>query len=899
MKILVLSWQYQTQLGVCSYNISNAKSRRAQQPFFAQIRLDYAPEQVAVRTTIGFAVQDNVFADEGSVVLNSLSLLAMNGIGHRRAPSSSGHNPRYSAILNAQPTSRALLNGYNGTFENVDQSTTSHNHHHANATLSRSSDLLDPDDPVAMHLLTETAIGDSQQFGILSFEEADELKKEINVLVTRIDATKRKLAIESKIRDASTSLNRLHSSASRDSINDGSTRSSVRRHRRSLMSRGSGSDLLSKSDDELAASTRKCEDLAQELWRLEKRLQEIQKRLLEHTAGVLQMTHKGFVEKDGMANQTNTSNGYHVGNHGAPVLDVGGFDDHSFYSTLDTLLEPEDSRGGNHIAAAFEQQTQSILETERKIWDLNRRLRDSIAQASSGRQALPSPPDPDPADQQGSEAALQNQIGYLEKGLDTLQRSQVDTLQSYKQSNYVTEESLENLNNQLHGIISRSDSDTNSQYPLPPDVSGKNPEQQISFLASGLDTLEQRVQYLMHNAEDSTSKSLAHKERAQQQESTIQALWQDLVAEEEKWRKRDQEANQGAAAPKESFSLDSFASKVQMLHTRSANLHEQKDILSRQIQQQRKLNSQSDSQKDARLTNLTTELERVKAALETTNNEHAANASAWRAQMAASDAAKAQLMDEIQSKRNEISNLEAQMNTIKADQESHTAKLESQETIIAARSAEAEKARNEMESFEGEMVRLQTELTVARAELDGAYGTRAQRAAEVASHPALLQEINDLKERNTKLESASNDSAALNERVQTLQKELSETIGEYEIMTKSSIEYEKEREHLENTIDELRDRCETLETQLSDEKVKWLGVKSPGPPGSRESTGASSTSTSVLKNEFKKMMRETRAENMKALKFEQSERRKLEVQLRTLMKTQTPGKSSLGQSMTV
>ena len=133
-------------------------------------------------------------------------------------------------------------------------------------------------------------------------------------------------------------------------------------------------------------------------------------------------------------------------------------------------------------------------------------------------------------------------------------------------------------------------------------------------------------------------------------------------------------------------------------------------------------------------------------------------------------------------------------------------------------------------------------------------------------------------------------------------------------MTKASIEYEKERENLENNIDGLRDRCETLETQLSDEKVKWLGVKSPGPPGSRESMGASSTSTSVLKTEFKKMMRETRSENMKALRvscssvstgfhtnlfqFEQNERRKLEAQLRTLMKDQTPGKSSLNQSMT-
>ena len=730
---------------------------------------------------------------------------------------------------------------------------------------TRSSDQLDPSDPVAMHLLMETAIGDSQKFGILSFEEADELKKEITMLATRIDATKRKLAIESKIRDASTSLNRLYSSDSRDSITDGPARSSTKRHRRSIMSRSSGSDLLSKTDEELAVSTRKCEDIAQELWRLEKRLQESQRSLLEHTAGILQMTHKGFLEKEMPPNQINDANGYSNGIHGASVLDIGGqFDDSSFYKTLDVLLEPAGSRESSLNTAAFEQQTRTILETERKIWDLNRRLRESIDQASSGRQSLPAPPTPDSDDQQNTEAALQSQLGYLEKGLDTMQRSQVDTLQTYKQSAYVAEEKLEDLNTQLHGLIIRSGRNSDPQYPLPPEVSGRSPEEQITFLEGGLDALEQRLQNLKDEGENSTSRSLAHEERAGQYEGTMQSLWQNLVMEEEKWRQLDRSANDNNVPPKESFSIDSFAAKIQSLHTRSAGLQEQKEILGRQIQQQRELNSQSD--KDARLSGLSSELEQTKRDLESTNKEHASSYNALKAQLVASDEARAQLLSELQDKHNEMSGLESQLHNVIAEQETQAARSRNQEDLIATKAAEAQKSRSEMESFEGEMVRLQTELTVARAELDGAYGTRAQRAAEVASHPALLQEINDLKERNTALESAGSGNADLNQRVQTLQKELSETIGEYEIMTKASIEYEKEREHLENTIDGLRDRCETLETQLSDEKVKWLGIKSPGPPGSRESMGASSTSTSVLKNEFKKMMRETRSENMKALR---------------------------------
>lgn len=713
----------------------------------------------------------------------------------------------------------------------------------------------------------ETAIGDSQQYGVMSFEEADELKKELTVLSSRIDATRRKLAIDSKIRDASTSLNRLHSPNSRDSIADGFGKPSPKRHRGSIASRSSGSDILNKTDDELAASTMKCEDLAQELWRLEKRLQFSQRRLLEHTAGILQMTHKGYLENDAPPQHAGGINGYTDGARELPVLDIANdFDDTSFYRNLDTLLETGDDHANGHVATAFEQQTQSIFETERKIWDLNRRLRDSIAQASSGRQMLPPPPAPQPSDHRHPEPLLQGQVEYLERGLDTMQRSQVDTLQGFKQSAYAAEERLEDLNTQLHGIIIRSSIDHNAQYPLPPDVSGKGPEAQIAFLEGGLDAVEQSVQKMKDEAQNLSSRSLVHEEKVGQYEGTIQSLWHNLVAVEEEWRQQNQGPQDRLVGPKETFSLESFASKVQSLHKRSAGLREQKDILSRQIQQQREVNSKSDTEKDARLAELDKELEQFKINFAATSKKHASESDMVKVQLAASDEAKNHLLIEIQDKETTIAGLQTQLQTVIADQENHAGKAKSLEETIQAKSAEADRARNEVQDFEGEMVRLQTELTVARAELDGAYGTRAQRAAEVASHPALLQDISDLKERNKSLEAAGTGNAELNQRVQTLQEELSETIGEYEVMTKSSIEYEKEREYLEVTIDALRDRCETLETQLSDEKVKWLGVKSPGPPGSRESMGAGSTSTSVLKNEFKKMMRESRSENMKALR---------------------------------
>ena len=719
----------------------------------------------------------------------------------------------------------------------------------------RTSELLDTNDPVSMHLLMETAIGDSSQYGLLSFEEVDELKKDISILSTRVDATKRKLAIENKLRDAATSLNRLYTPNSRESVMEGGSK----RQRRSVTSKSSASDLLSKTDSEMATSNKKCEDLAQELLRLERRSQELQKRLLEHTAGVLQMTHKGYLENDASRDQADHMNGYHESSEGLPMLNFGSeFDDRSFYQTLDSFLESGDTQTNGKIASAFAEQTESILETERKLWDLNRRLRDSIAQASAGRQMLPAPPAPQRESkiQHDHEVALRGQVEYLEKGLDSMQRSQIDSLQGYKQSAYAAEERLEDLNTQLRGLILRSNLDPDAQYPQPPDISGRSPEEQIAFLGNGLDALEQGVERLKDDGQISTSKGLVHEEKVGQYETALLSLWQNTFSEED------------------SFSLQAFSANVQSLHTRAKDLHEQKEILGRQIQQQRELNSKSDSEKDAQLAEVTAELEKARNDVESTVRESIEGSNILSAQLAVSKEDKDQLLAELQDKHEIISSLEAHLRTVTTEQEQQVGKTKGLEAKLQEKYAEAEKARTELEDSEGDMVRLQTELTVARAELDGAYGTRAQRAAEVASHPAMQKEIEDLNKHNgalleelaglkTQYEAGT---AGLNLRVQTLQKELSETIGEYEVMTKSSIEYEKEREHLENTVDTLRDGVEALETQISDGKVESLGVNVPGKPGSRESQGSSNTSTAILKNEFKKMMRETRAENLKVLR---------------------------------
>ena len=175
-----------------------------------------------------------------------------------------------------------------------------------------------------------------------------------------------------------------------------------------------------------------------------------------------------------------------------------------------------------------------------------------------------------------------------------------------------------------------------------------------------------------------------------------------------------------------------------------------------------------------------------------------------------------------------------------------------------------------MTELEGEVVRITTELTMVKAELDGAYGTRAQRAAEKALDPEVQNEIDALNTRNIEMAvelaelRGKQGGGDVQKRADTLEKELRETLDDYEAMTKASIEFEKERERFEGVIDSLRDRCEQLETQLSEERISWMNLSSPTSMG-RDPT-LETTSTMVLKNEFKKMMRDTRNENMKILK---------------------------------
>ncbi|OCK82319.1 hypothetical protein K432DRAFT_441693 [Lepidopterella palustris CBS 459.81] len=889
---------------------------------------------------------------------------------------------------------------------------------------NRSSTMLN-NDPVAMHLLVETAITDSQSYEVLSFEELEALKKEQQAVNARIEAVQRKLALESKLRDAAQSLNRLYSRKGKGSEADKS-----KGHRRSFGSLGSSNsgqgDALVKTEDEIATRSKKCDDLSRELLQLEARARQIQLQLLQHTAGILQITHEGPSIRsqsalsnlpDGLVQGARPDSPasiytYENGRSNRPKAD-DNFDERSLYRSpenLDGLMHAL-KNGTHHMTSVdngvMEQQSQTLASVEKRLEELNDRLRELIVQANPERnQAYSSAPKITPGNANSQRASIvDQQLDFLDQGLRDIGAEQNNMRQKSRHSQNAVEGRLEGINNQLYAIISSSQTGNNEEFPPPPPISGQSAQEQINYMEEAFYNMEQLHNSLSQSISEVRSRTADQQAQSSQYEVVLNGLWSIILAGEEEARQRKLQRRQALAAnldaeddlspdedgvPNEAFSLQAFSTKVQWIYNRATTLKEKESILRRQIKQQRELNSASNEQKEAEFTRLNDQIEQARSQqaiaereleramenierLERSNLENQErNVAQTEAMVAAarreagdqhhvSERELARLHEQLellnlqneqrgtsdsealvaeQAARREAEDryhaLKSQIGELQDDARIEAAELraelseasanleilnESLRTITVeketaeSRASEAKAAlaakEQELRELESEVVRLQTEVTVARAELDGAYGTRAQRAAEVAANPSIKKELDELGAKNISLvqeidslrraqAAASQSETEARENERKLKQELAAMAQEYEALTKDSIQNEKDRDRFEAIIDSLRDEKESLEMELSDERVKWLGVRSPGGPNAQPGAGGAVEATSIrmLREDFRKMMRDRTAEGLKALRAEQEERRKLEAVVRTLKREQAPPKSSLSKTMT-
>ncbi|KAK4662497.1 hypothetical protein QC763_603940 [Podospora pseudopauciseta] len=398
----------------------------------------------------------------------------------------------------------------------------------------------------------------------------------------------------------------------------------------------------------------------------------------------------------------------------------------------------------------------------------------------------------------------------------------------------------------------------------------------------------------------------------------------------------DLSSNEFEGDTNEPYSLPAFSAKVQWLYAQATGLREQKYILQRQIKQQRELNNRSESEKDQELQAKKEELEKTHMLLD--DSERAAQEAQEKLQKvlvdldsmqkasAANETASASsvkvVQEQLKERNAQVSALESEYSAIQtrlATVESNMSSVQNQliqanesrvaaegevaalKSKLAAASEASATAGKEVEKLQADLkqkdeeleamnmmvIELKTEMTIAKAELDGAYGSRKQRAAEAAKF------------------SNTAETAELNAQVVKLRSELEAALRDLEDITKESINSEKEKLDLESQLDDavavkarleqevkvLRDRLDKVKEELDKERLR--PPNSPV-PGAGAGAGAGRAGATMLSEQFRATMKEERRKFQEELREEQSRRRKLEDELRALKRGTTASVGSRG-----
>lgn len=722
----------------------------------------------------------------------------------------------------------------------------------SNADRPQSSPNVDLKDPIQVHLLTETALSDSKAWEILSQEEVDDLKKQMQSLTVRIEQARANLAIQTKYRDAAIAMTKLYHSAKRMTVDPKAAETQMERE----------------------DSERKCEELASELFELEKRIMGPQRRLLQHTAGILQLTHKTASRKNPygpgpmMNGVPGSPESLYAYTNGRNSLQFGNddLDDRSLYFPLDdsdagrspqtditipprSPVRQRTNQLQNEVETLKKQsagQLDIIANTERNLENLNSRLRDLVIQINPSKNANYRPVPSGDAEP----GLMETQLEYLTEALseiqDGQQQQQLRVADTARKSDITAasvrqaEERLSELNRQVHEVIIAG----NPDHPPPPESTGSGLDEHFNWMDKSIPALQIQL--------ERSAASSNGKQQAEQVETVLAGLWdiiQSGYADINRQREARRQVRLGKGLPdddddvsadesfdfNEPYSLNAFSAKVQWLFRQATGLKEQKSVLKRQIRQQREMNSRGDGDKDVDLRNKVEELQRTKNLLAfTEENAQQAKAEAEEIQkrldqaltdldtlqntQVANDAAVgAAAQEQLRERNAKVISLEADTKALQDKLEIVEAQLGGMNEQLAevdkAKEAAAEEAKKleeeiktrdeELEQLNMTVVGLKTELTIARAELDGAYGSRSERAAEAAA----LTKNSQMKDMQTQ--------------IQKLKDELAETLKELEGVTKETVSSEREKVDLESRLDEATANRSNLETELSSLRERY------------------------------------------------------------------------------
>lgn len=658
--------------------------------------------------------------------------------------------------------------------------------------------LVDLRDPIQVHLLTETALTDSKRYEILSQEEVDQLKKQCQSLNQRIESTRANLMIQSKYRDAAISMARLYSPTNMNG------------KRRSILSRHSG-DIQSarEAEAERLASERKCEELAAELFNLEKRLMEPQRRLLEHTAGILQLTHKASKKQkspppghliNGMPGSPESLYTYSR-NSLEQAAEGNYFDDANMYQFdhVDDFPQRSQARQNaieiplkspireqhqlreemdrmrdenGHLHRQTESLVNSIADMEQRLEVLNGSLRDAIVRFDPEKNDEYLDPPYSHGQHKEPGEMMRNQLDYLETGLFAIQAEQ----ESFAGGKEV-EQRIELLNRQVRDILLM----VNPSYPPAPNASQDAVEEKFAYLENSLRAVDAELERAIDAANAARNSGTSSRQDSDQIEAVLMGLW-DIIQSGLANMKKQHDERRRARIDKgleddedisdddefdteEPYSLNKFSARVQWLYSQTTTLKNQKSVLKRQIKQQRLLNNKSDAEKDEELQRRQDELEQSQYLLDRAEKESlqaqkmlsealedleeareaAGSAGATKAQLQERNAAIASLEEDLRELQQGLATAGAAQAQLE-ERNARVAALEADVRQLREKLALASAAQAQLDERNEEFEALEEDVRQLHEDLTRAIGTQKQLDERNTEFAALEADLKKLRE---------------------------------------------------------------------------------------------------------------------------------------------------------
>ena len=635
--------------------------------------------------------------------------------------------------------------------------------------------------------------------------------------------------------------------------------------RRSLLGRHSG-DIQSarEAEAERQASERKCEELAAELFNLEKRLMEPQRRLLEHTAGILQLTHKASKKKptlpqgqliNGMPGSPESLYTYSR-NSMEQAAEGTYFDDANMYhyDHLDDFQsrsqprknpieiplkspireqnqlreEMDRVRDENvHLRNQTESLMKSISDMEQRFEALNGSLRDAIVRFDPEKNddyldvPYGSAPGKQPAEM------LMNQLDYLETGLFAIQAEQESST-----GGKGVEKRIEALNRQVRDILVIA----NPNYPPAPNTSHDDVQGQFDYVEDALRALDSELERALDAAHKASHANTSTKQDSDHIEVVLMGLW-DIIQSGFANIKQQREERRRAKAEKglgkentsddeedefdteEAYSLTRFSARVQWLYSQATTLKSQKSVLKRQIKQQRELNNKSDAEKDEEISRKQEELEQSQLLLD-------------RAERDAMDAQKmlSEALEDLEDAR-EAAGSAVETRAQLQQRNAAIAALEDdlremQETLSAAAGAHAqlEERNAKVVALEADVRQLQENLAksgTAQSQLD-------ERNTKVAALEADLKQLQESLAEVSSARSLADDKSTKVSALEADIKQLQESLAEAEGVQQELNDRNRKMAALEIDLQQLQESlaaASVAQAQLDERNTKFTALE--------------------------------------------------------------------------